>query len=52
MSHDQRGSVTHIRVTSIKMTRLIFDTKKYGGTSRIDVIADVHMKLSRAKGLV
>jgi hypothetical protein len=52
MSHAKRGGATHTRVMPIKIKWLILSTKRYDGTIRIDVVANVHMELSHDRGFV
>jgi hypothetical protein len=47
MSHVERGGATHTRVTPFKIAWLILGNKKCGGTDRIDVTHDIHVKVSR-----
>jgi hypothetical protein len=47
--HPKRGGATHTRVAPFKMAWLILDTESCGGTGRIDVASDVHLKVSRVK---
>jgi hypothetical protein len=51
LSHAKSDGATHTRVTPIKMMWLILGTERCDGTSRIDVAADVHVEVSRTKGV-
>jgi hypothetical protein len=41
--------MTHTKVVLFKMMLFILGNKSYGGTDRINVGVDVHMKMSHAK---
>jgi hypothetical protein len=49
MSHAQSGGATHTRVMSITIMWLIFGTVRCGEIDRIDLTADVNVKVSRVK---